>query len=85
MKKWVNVDDRLPPDNWMGLVIADVRKDRPVFAHTADSKFRNNFPYAGYFIGKWRDALLIGDHLREKAKVLYWLDADEDLYPPIPK
>jgi hypothetical protein len=52
-------------------------------AHRADESYETNFPYAGVFIGRWREALLIGDHLREKAKVTHWLETDK-LYPDPP-
>ena len=81
---WIPVSERLPEDNWMGLVLTDVRPDKPVMAHTADERYRINFPYAGHFIGRWREALLIGDHLREKAKVTHWLETD-CLYPEPPE
>ena len=79
---WVNVKDALPPDRWFGLILTDVRPDRPVTAHTADKWFRQEFPFADYFMGNWRDAILIGDHMREKAKVTYWLDGFEYPEPP---
>ena len=74
--EWIDVNDRLPGDHWEGLVVTDVRPDKPVMAHTADEQFRKNFPYAGHFIGRWREAILIGDHLRDKAKVTAWLDTE---------
>jgi hypothetical protein len=83
MAKWIRVEDRLPPDNWTGLVVADVRPDRPVFAHVTGEQYRKECPYAGYFIGKWREALLTGDHMIDKAEVVLWLETDE-LYPRIP-
>ena len=72
--KWIPVSERLPPDNWRGLIVADVRPDRPVFAHTADEHYRKEFPFDDYFIGPWRESLLIGNHMRDKAKVTYWLE-----------
>lgn len=86
MKTWISVKDELPPDNWSGLVIADARPDKPVFAHTSDKCYRNNFPYSGHFIGPWRNALLIGEHVKSKAAILMWLKITEDdeLYPEIP-
>jgi len=81
--KWIKTEDRMPPDNWRGLVIADVRMDRPVFAHTTDAHYRLEFPFANYFIGPWRDSLSISEHMKKIAKIVLWLEAD-NLYPPIP-
>ena len=82
MSEWISVEDRLPPDHWEGLIITDVRPEKPVMAHTADERYRINFPFADYFIGHWREALLIGDHMREKAKVTHWLEGLELPEPP---
>lgn len=79
---WISVDDRLPPDYWEGLVLTDVRHDKPVMAITAGERYRKEFPYADYFLGRWREAILIGDHLRDKAKVTYWLEGLELPQPP---
>lgn len=85
-KIWIDVEKELPPDDWRGLVVTDVRPNRPVFAHTADKCYRNNFPCAEYFIGPWRDSILTGEHMKKKAKIIMWLKiAEEDeLYPSIP-
>ncbi len=85
MKRWVNVNERMPPDEWVGLVISDMREDRPVFAHRNTEWHRREFPYANAFSGRWRESLLIGNHLREKANVIFWLEIiDDELYPEIP-
>jgi hypothetical protein len=86
MKTWVSVKDRMPPDEWCGLVITDVRKDRPVFAHRSNEWYRKEFPYAPDFSGRWRESILIGNHMREGAKVIYWLEIiDDELYPTVPE
>lgn len=84
MKRWVSVKDRVPPDDWFGFVVADARPDKPVIAHTGNERYRLNFPYADYFLGKWREALLVSDSYRDKAKVTHWLETDEELYPATP-
>ena len=81
--KWVSVKDRMPPDRWFGLVVTDIRPDKPVMAHTADVWYREEFPFADYFLGPWRDALLTADAFRDKAKVTYWLEGF--VYPEPPK
>ena len=80
---WVSVDDRSPPDRWEGLVITDARPDKPVMAHTSNEYYRFNFPYSDRFLGKWREAILTGDHMRESAKITYWLETKK-LYPHPP-
>lgn len=82
-REWISVDDDLPPDHWFGLIVTDVRPDKPVMALTADDSYRRNFPFADYFIGKWRCALLVTETLQEKAVVTHWLKADE-LFPVPP-
>lgn len=82
--KWISVDDRLPDYHWEGLVVTDARPNKPVMAHRGDEHYEFNFPYAGHFIGRWREAILIGDHVRDKAKVTHWLECDQ-LYPDPPE
>lgn len=83
MPKWISVDERLPvSDTGPYQVVTDARPDRPVFAHAASENYQLNFPYAGFWLGRWREAILIGDHMREQAKVTYWLDEDETPEPP---
>lgn len=83
--KWIKTKDRLPPDKWSGLIITDVRPDKPVFAHVADKWYRKEFPYRSYFLGRWRESILIGEHMRYLANIIMWLDTEgENLYPSIP-
>lgn len=84
--RWVSTKESFPPDNWYGLILTDARWDRPVFAHTADEHYRREFPFSDRFIGRWRESLLTGEHMRSRAKVTFWLDTEnEALYPPIPE
>ena len=84
MSEWISVEDRLPDHEWMGLVVTNVRARFPVIAHRGSANYEFNFPYAGHFIGRWKEAILIGDHMRDSATVTHWLECDE-LYPEPPK
>lgn len=85
--KWVAVEERLPPNEWSGLILTDVRQDKPVFAHVPDKWYQNEFPFADYFLGRWKESILISEYKREKAKVIFWLELEpnEKLYPKLPQ
>ena len=83
--QWIKVSDEMPPDKWIGLVLTDVRLDKPVFAHRPDKWYRTEFPYCDPFSGRWREAILTGDHRRKSATVVYWLKVLGELYPTPPK
>lgn len=83
MSSWVNVKERMPPAGWKGLVVSDVRPTQPVTAYIADEATQKECPYMTYFMGNWRESLLIAEYWQEVAKITHWLETEE-LYPEVP-